>query len=79
VLFSRCQFLTSSCDDRKDRRVLRKQFCKARRKEREAQGLFSSYKGQKEQIMEYLILIAVVSVMALYASIIVACIKQAEW
>jgi ABC-type transport system involved in cytochrome c biogenesis permease subunit len=33
----------------------------------------------KEQSMEYLILIAVVSVMALYALIIVGCLKQPEW
>jgi hypothetical protein len=29
--------------------------------------------------MEYLILVAVVSVMVLYALIIVACLKQPEW
>jgi hypothetical protein len=29
--------------------------------------------------MEYLILLAVVSVMALYALIIVGCLKQPEW
>jgi F0F1-type ATP synthase membrane subunit c/vacuolar-type H+-ATPase subunit K len=33
----------------------------------------------KEQSMEYLILVAVVSVMALYALIIVVCLKQPEW
>jgi hypothetical protein len=33
----------------------------------------------KEQIMEYLILVAVVSMMALYALIIVGCLKQPEW
>jgi hypothetical protein len=33
----------------------------------------------KEQSMEYLILIAVISVMALYAAIIVGCLKQPEW
>jgi len=33
----------------------------------------------KEQIMEYLILVAVVAVMALYALIIVVCLKQPEW
>ena len=36
-------------------------------------------KQVKEQIMEYLILVAVVSVMALYALIIVGCLKQPEW
>jgi hypothetical protein len=29
--------------------------------------------------MEYLILVALVSVMALYALIIVGCVKQPEW
>jgi hypothetical protein len=29
--------------------------------------------------MEYLILVAVVAVMALYAMIIVGCLKQPEW
>ena len=33
----------------------------------------------KEQTMEYLILVAVVSMMALYAVIIVGCLKQPEW
>jgi hypothetical protein len=33
----------------------------------------------KEQSMEYLILVAVVSIMALYAVIIVGCLKQPEW
>jgi hypothetical protein len=36
-------------------------------------------KAIKEQVMEYLILIAVVLVMALYALIIVGCLKQPEW
>jgi len=35
--------------------------------------------GKKEQIMEYLILVAVVSVAALYALIIIRCLKQPEW
>jgi hypothetical protein len=33
----------------------------------------------KQQIMEYLILVAVVSMMALYALIIIGCLKQPEW
>jgi hypothetical protein len=33
----------------------------------------------KEIIMEYLILVAVISMMALYALIIVGCLKQPEW
>jgi hypothetical protein len=36
-------------------------------------------KRTKEQSMEYLILVAVVSMMALYALIIVGCLKQPEW
>jgi hypothetical protein len=36
-------------------------------------------KGTKEQSMEYLILVAVVTMMALYALIIVGCLKQPEW
>ena len=36
-------------------------------------------KGTKEQSMEYLILVAVVAMMALYALIIVGCLKQREW
>jgi hypothetical protein len=33
----------------------------------------------KEVRMEYLILLAVVSMMALYALIVVGCLKQPEW
>jgi hypothetical protein len=36
-------------------------------------------KPTKERNMEYLILVAVVSMMALYALIIVGCLKQPEW
>jgi hypothetical protein len=36
-------------------------------------------KSTKEQSMEYLILTAVVSMMALYALIIIGCLKQPEW
>jgi hypothetical protein len=36
-------------------------------------------KDTKEQGMEYLILVAVVTMMALYALIIVGCLKQPEW
>jgi len=35
--------------------------------------------SKKEQSMEYLILVAVVAMMALYALIIVGCLKQPEW
>jgi hypothetical protein len=36
-------------------------------------------KRTKEQSMEYLIVVAVVSIMALYALIIVGCLRQPEW
>jgi len=36
-------------------------------------------KGTKEQSMAYLILVAVVAIMVLYALIIVGCLKQPEW
>ena len=39
-------------------------------------AVISSQKGAR---MEYLILVAVVSMMALYALIIVGCLKQPEW
>jgi hypothetical protein len=54
-------------------------FCKAKGKERGAPNLSPGYKRTKEQIMEYLILIAVVSMAAVYALIIVGCLKQPEW
>jgi hypothetical protein len=54
-------------------------FCKAKAKERGARNPSAPYKHIKEQSMEYLILAAVVSMMALYALIIVGCLKQPEW
>jgi hypothetical protein len=36
-------------------------------------------KPTKEQSMEHLILVAVVTMLALYALIIVGCVKQPEW
>ena len=36
-------------------------------------------KPNKDITMEYLILVAVVSMMALYALIIMGCLKQPEW
>jgi len=36
-------------------------------------------KPVKEATMEYLILLAVVSMMALYALIIIGCLRQPEW
>ena len=36
-------------------------------------------KHVKEVTMEYVILVAVVSMMALYALIIIGCLKQPEW
>jgi len=54
-------------------------FCKAKGKERQARHLSPPYKDTKEQNMAYLILVAVVAMMALYALIIVGCLKQPEW
>jgi hypothetical protein len=36
-------------------------------------------KVTEEQSMEYLILVGVVAMMALYVAIIAGCLKQAEW
>jgi hypothetical protein len=53
--------------------------------QRKTQGTWSAEPGTalltpaKEQSMEYLILVAVVTMMALYALIIVGCVKQPEW
>ena len=53
--------------------------------QRKTQGTWSAKFGSallkptKEQSMEYLILLAVVTMMALYALIIVGCVKQPEW
>jgi ABC-type transport system involved in cytochrome c biogenesis permease subunit len=53
--------------------------------QRKSQGTWSTnsvaalLNPTKEQSMEYLILAAVVSMMALYALIIVGCLKQPEW
>jgi len=54
-------------------------FCKAKGKERRARSDKWRYQRPKEVPMEYLILVAVVSIMALYALIIVGCLKQKEW
>jgi hypothetical protein len=50
---------------------------KTRNGEHETNGRVT--KAKKEMAMEYLILVAVVSMMALYARIIVGCLKQPEW
>lgn len=50
---------------------------KARNGEHETLGHVT--KRIKELTMEYLILVAVVSMMALYALIMVGCLKQPEW
>jgi F0F1-type ATP synthase membrane subunit c/vacuolar-type H+-ATPase subunit K len=63
------------------------QTCKRRRQflQSKTQGMWSTrfvaalQKRTKEQSMEYLILVAVVSMMALYALIIVGCLKHPEW
>jgi len=54
-------------------------FCKAKGKERRARSEKWRYQGPKEVPMEYLIVVAVVSMMALYAFIILGCLKQREW
>ena len=54
-------------------------FCRAKAKKRGARDLSLPYKDTKEQNMAYLILVAVVAMMALYALIIVGCLKQPEW
>jgi hypothetical protein len=46
---------------------------------RSGKRIVALLKPIKEIIMEYLILVAVVSMMALYALIIVGCLKQPEW
>jgi hypothetical protein len=46
---------------------------------RSAKRVAALLKPPKEQNMEYVILVAVVSMMALYALIIVGCLKQPEW
>jgi hypothetical protein len=57
----------------------RSNFCKAKGKERRARSDKWHYQGPKEVPMEYLIVVAVVSMMALYALIILGCLKQREW
>jgi hypothetical protein len=53
--------------------------------QRKSQGMWSTrsvaalLKPTKEQYMEYLILVAVVAMAALYALIIIGCLKQPEW
>jgi hypothetical protein len=54
-------------------------FCKGKAKERGARDPSPPYKSKKEQCMEYLILGALVAMMALYALIIVGSLKQPEW
>ena len=55
-------------------------FAKQKTRNAEHQSPWSRYQNQTRSItMEYLILVAVVSMMALYALIIVGCLKQPEW
>ena len=44
-----------------------------------AKPMIALRKLLKEATMEYLILVAVVSMMALYALIIIGCLRQPEW
>jgi hypothetical protein len=46
---------------------------------RSTKPLVALLKPIKELSMDYLILVAVVSMMALYALIIAGCLKQPEW
>ncbi|HEU5314316.1 MAG TPA: hypothetical protein VFU08_10865 [Candidatus Udaeobacter sp.] len=46
---------------------------------RSAKFIVAVINSTKEVGMEYLILLAVVSMMALYALVIVGCLKQPEW
>ena len=54
-------------------------FCKVKDKECGARNLSRPYTGYKGANMEYLILVAVVAMIALYTLIIVGCLKQPEW
>jgi ABC-type transport system involved in cytochrome c biogenesis permease subunit len=54
-------------------------FCEGKAKKRGARDPSPPYKEHKGAKMEYLILVAVVAMMVLYALIIVGCLKQPEW
>jgi hypothetical protein len=54
-------------------------FAKQKPNRVEREILYRSNEVTKEVRMEYLVLVAVVSMMALYALIIVGCLKQPEW
>jgi hypothetical protein len=54
-------------------------FAKQKASNAERKALRRLTKALEELTMEYLILVAVVSMMALYALIIVGCLKQPEW
>jgi len=55
-------------------------FCKEKANLREARKPSPRYKSPlKEVTMQYLVLVGVVSMMALYALIIAGCLKQPEW
>jgi hypothetical protein len=63
-----------------DRSLQLKQFLQSKRQGmRSTKPMVGLPKPKKELTMEYLILLAVVSMMALYALIIVGCLKQPEW
>jgi hypothetical protein len=66
-------------EDAADRQMKRPIFAKekARNAEHEIRGRL--IKGHKGASMEYLILVAVLAMMGLYALIIVGCLKQPEW
>jgi hypothetical protein len=59
---------------------LAEQFLQSKRQgTRSTKPTVALLRAKKEITMEYLILVAVVSMMALYALIIVGCLKQPEW
>jgi hypothetical protein len=64
---------------RENGRFRPEQVLQSKRQETWSTGADAALQNAKEQNMEYLILVAVVSMMALYAVIIVGCLKQPEW
>ena len=80
----RCAFLANSSPNLgvlgKTAAFILSNFCKEKAKQRGAGKPSLRYESpSKEVTMEYLILVAVVSMIALYALIIVGCLRQPEW
>ena len=75
VSWTVCKSLTAQRTDKS-----REQFLQSKRQGTcSPQSVVALLKRTNEQNMEYLILVAVVGMMALYALIIVGCLKQPEW